>query len=183
RSPVRAARVEAADSPVDCLRREEGGLEVHDRLLFGHGGSGPVSLRVAGGGRYRLVRQIAEQRSRIVLVQNLRRAGGRRRFPSVEHDRAQEFQVGGGKRPAVHRDHIGFAAAIRIVHADYVVVGVGRDGDGNSNQAPCSEQAIGGGSAGDRGHIDIVVTVGAVDRPEDRIETIRLYEPVLDTGG
>src|SRR5262245_32173156 len=58
---VPAASIEAADSPVDCLRREEGGLEVHDRLLLGHGRSGPVSLGVAGGGRYRLVRQIAEQ--------------------------------------------------------------------------------------------------------------------------
>ena len=77
------------------LRGEELRFEVHDLLLFFWGWPRPVPLSVADGRVQGLMRQIAEQRSWVIVINDFVRARDRRRFPAVEHDRAQEREIRG----------------------------------------------------------------------------------------
>ena len=140
---VRAVFIEVAGVPIASLCGENFRLEIHNLLLFLGSWPRPVPLRVADGGVHGLVRQIGQERVRVVAVDDFRGAGGRRGFPPIEHYRAQERQVGGRQWPAIHRDDVGCIAPVLVVDAnDLVVRGCGNS-DSDADQAPGEQQAVG----------------------------------------
>ena len=121
------------------LRGEELRFEIHNLLLFFRSRQCPVALRVPDGRVQGLVRQIAEKRSWVIVVNDFVCAGGWRRFPAIKHDRAQERKVCCRQRPPVHRNDVGGVASVAVVDADHLVVGVCGNGDSNANQSPAQQ--------------------------------------------
>src|SRR5262249_21894755 len=138
-----ALRVQIARAGADRLRGVQTHFKVDNLLLLGGSRMGAVAFRVTVGGIERLVRQVAPERVRIVPKGDFGGASGGRGFASIEHNRAEETQVGGRKRPAVHGNLRGLVAAVRIVHAHHLVVGNGRDVKRHADETALTQQAIG----------------------------------------
>ena len=115
------------------------------------------------------MRQIALERTRIVAVNNLCRAGRRRGFAPVEHNCAQKTQIGRRQRSPVHRDRIRLAASILITDVGHLIVRIRRHCQGNPDQPARPQQAVRGPSALEGRYINVVVAVRSVHGTEDRI--------------
>lgn len=81
----RTVLIEIAGTAVVCLGGEQFHLEIYDLLLFFGVWPCAVPLHMDDGGVDRLVQQIAEERIRIITVEDFSCAGSRRRFPELFH--------------------------------------------------------------------------------------------------
>src|SRR5215471_17091130 len=100
-----------------------------------------------------------------------------RRFPSVKHNRAQETEVSRGQWAAVNGDDILLVAAVWTVHSNYLVVCGRRNSKRDADQPASPQQTVRGRPPLNRGKINTMIAVRAVDRPENRIQTLGLNEP------
>src|SRR4030095_12972349 len=103
----------------------------------------------------------------------------RRGLASIPHDGAHESQVCGGQWAPIHRDHIRFPAAIRIVNVLYYELRAGRNRYRNSHQPPARQQTVCLLSCFTRRDIDVMVAVGSIVGSENRIETVCASESLL----
>ena len=138
-SAGRPTIVQEACLKVERLCGPQGGLEVHNVLYLRRRGN--CTLRMPGRGGYRLVSQVCQQLSGIGVGDLLR--ARRRGLAPIPHERAEETQVCRRKWTAVHRKRGRITASIRVVDAFHAELGTVRHGQGNANQAPAEQQAVG----------------------------------------
>src|SRR5262245_5237853 len=175
-------RIKTSSFEVKRLSCEQSEFEVHDLPLLCRSGR-YLRLRMAHSRVHGLVREVRNQDGTRVLrfECDLLRSSLRRRLAAIPHDRAHKSQICGGQRTPIHRKRIGFAAAVRIVDILDDKLCIRWNRYRNPNQSPAGQQTVCMLSSFESRDFDVVVTVGSVVRPEDRIQTSCRYESFLNT--
>ena len=160
------------------LGAEEAEFEIHDSLLLGERGRFG-GLGVTVGSVDRLLHQVGGEIGHEGGFAVQRVGAG---FATVEHDGAEEAQVGGGQRAAIDGDGLlarggvgDDGAAVWVVNGFDGELRVGRHREEDADHSALEEQAVVGGIAGGPGG-----AIRAVDGGEERIFAVREGEAGAD---